>query len=318
MVHRPTRSREARADSTVGRACQPANRPTSTVRMALPMTVTVLLLLTGCGGQDPAAPDRTGDGRPTSATTKALWAQMRRVVERPAVPLRAPSDLKPIGEFTRADVDALADRAIDILKRSADPKLSRLNPSQAVNRVYANQYGSTTFEFKQDAIDTNRGYDWQWLAASRYPKEAGLPTATKVLKVTGAVSTDTDRTATGERAPFLTVTVQAHIAQTVTTKQYGRVPIIVRRTVRASGFRPQGGPEWWPSVMARTTPFGNTGCGLYRGAILDPLDDPDDLRRDLASLEDSLNTPGVVSDPIDTRPDSDELRDFIETDCAKR
>lgn len=319
--HRLTCSRQSYDPVRGGSGTRPGRHPVHhnrwAAQAALSLGVVVAPLLSGCGGQDSASPDKAaGDGAAT-ASTEALWAEMRQVVDRPAVPLRAPANLKPAAGFDQADVDALADRTIDILRRSTDPNLSRLNPSEAINRVHANQYAPTTFEFKQDAIDNTVGYDRQWLAPSRYPKTAGTPTAPKVLKVTGAVTTDTDEIDAGEQAPFLTFTVQAHIAQTVTSKEYGRVPIVVRRTVRASGFRPRGGPEWWPSVMARTAPFGNTACGLFEGAILDPLDNAGDLREDLANLNDSLDTRGVVPGAFDEVSDPDELRDYIETECAK-
>lgn len=128
--------------------------------------------------------------------------------------------------------------------------------------------------------------------------------------MTANTTTATDTTDSGQRANYLIVTVQAHIAQTVTTKKYGRVPIVVRRTVEAAGFRPRGGPEWWPSVRARTTPFGNTGCRLYRDAILEPLADPADLRQDVAGLRNSLNNPEYIATNFDQGANSDELRAY--------
>lgn len=149
-------------------------RVTTRARETTVAVTAALALLTACGRQ--AQPSENTDGarppsaRASNATQEALCADMRTLTDRPAVPLQTPTGLKPVAGFTAADVAALADRAIDVLKRSAAPKLTRMNPDNALNNVYANQYSATTFDFKQNAIELTHGYDWQWLATSRYPK----------------------------------------------------------------------------------------------------------------------------------------------------
>lgn len=273
-----------------------------------------LSALAACA-QEADGGDARGPTASRDSASKALWAEMGEISNRPKIPLRAPANLAPTAGFAQADVDALTRRALDILRRSTNPRLSRVSATEAINRVYAGQYAPTTYEFKQDAIALTQGYDWQWFAASRFKKEAGTPSGPKVLKVAGAVSSGRDQMDTGEQASFLRVTIQAHIAQYVESEEFGRVPVIVRRTVRASGFRPRGGPDFWPSIITRTVPFGNTACGLYQGATLDPLTKAGDLRRDLASLKDSLNTRGVVPDAFEAGANPDELNTYVKKEC---
>ncbi len=237
---------------------------------------------------------------------------MRKLTDRPAVPLEAPANLEPAGAFEQADVASLAERAIDIVGRSVDPKLSSMTASKAIDYVFSNQYSDTAFEFKQNATSFTYGYDWQWLAASRYPKKTGTPSKPKILKITADTSTGRDTTDQGERTDYLIVTLQVHVVQTVNTSKYGRVPIVVRRTVQASGFKPRGGPDWWPSLRARTTAFGNTACGLYRGAILQPLSDSSDLRRDVADLRNSLDSRAMVPTDFAAKANADKLQAFVE------
>lgn len=286
-------------------------------------TLATLLLVgalaSGCG--TPADEPRDADRQRVSssdadADTAELWDDMRDIANGPVVRTRAPSGLQPTAGFNRADVRALADRALDVLRRSTEPRLSRLTATEAVDEVYAGQYPQTAFQFKQEAIDRTPGLDWQWSAASRYPRPSGVPTEPRFLKITGKVSSGQDGIDDGTTAKFLTVTIQAHIAQTVESDRYGRVPIVVRRTVRASGFRPRGGPDWWPSVSVGTVPFGNTACGLYRGALLDPITDGGDLRRDVESLKISLDSPTLIPEQSISASDADKLRDAVRDECG--
>ena len=274
------------------------------------------LLLGGCGANAPRSPSAATArerAEPTATSdVKDLWSAFAKAANLPAVALRAPR-LKPVAGFQKADVRALADRAIDVIRRSADPKLSRMGPTDALNDVYRDQYAATTYDFKTNATGFTGGYDWQWLAASRYP---ATPSAPKVVKVTGAVSSGKDRLDNGQPARYLAVVLQAHIVQTVPTKKYGVVPIVVRRTVRVSAFRPRGGPNWWPSVTSRTTPYGNNACGLFKGAELVPYDDADGLRKDLADLKNSLDSDTVVQENFGADSDPKKVRAFVAKTCA--
>lgn len=215
--------------------------------------------------------------------------------------------------FEQPDVDALANRALDVLRRSTNPRLSKLGPTDAVNFVYAHQFGETTFDFKTNASSLTGGHQWQWLAASRYKTTPSRP---KILRVTGRVSHDTGQLDDGTKTPFLVVTIQAHIVQSIHTVDDGTVPIVARRTVAASAFRPRGGEQWWPEVLTRTTPFGNDGCALYSDSALVPATRPDELRRDLSDLEISLKSDIVVPEDFGGGDGSNQVRDYLAKNCT--
>ncbi|WP_148076998.1 hypothetical protein [Nocardioides aurantiacus] len=232
-----------------------------------------------------------------------MQAEFQETVDRPAKPLTTNLGLKAPAGFAQADVDALAQRAISVLRRSTAPTLSKMAPDEAVDYVYAQQPAPTRFDFERDAIAGTQGRPWQWLAASRFPE---TPCRAKAIRVAANVKKYNGRLDDGTPAPYLTVIVEAHLVQQVPIPNRetdadepgdtdpATVPIVSYRAVLASGFRPRGGPGFWPSVRTRTSPFGNDGCSLDEDtALLVPSTDPDVLREDLANLKSTLRNPRV-------------------------
>lgn len=282
----------------------------------------VLALCSGCATDSstneiadrPRASQQSSDEGSAAATEQLsdLWEEMRATVAMPAVPLRPPA-LRAEAGFTGTDVTALADRAIKVIQRSTDPRLSSMKPAAAVDSVYSGQYPTSTNDFKANAVGYTAGWDWEWLAASRYPTTPSRP---RVIKVTGATQTGEGRIDSGVMETYLTVTIQAHIVQTVRTKEQGSVPIVVRRTVRVSSYRPRGGPDWWPTVHTRTAPFGTDGCSLFKGSLLVPQDDAGDLRATIAQLKNSLGSKGVMEENFGSGTDADLVEESVERLCG--
>ena len=274
-------------------------------------------ILAGCGSSTSTS-TTSGDSASTSPTKEAsgelgdLWAQFKAVADRPALPLTRDLGLKPTAGFTQADVDALAGRGVDVLKRGIQPRLSKMDPTNVINYVFAHQYAPTTFQFKSTSSDLSAGYDYDWLAASLYEKAPAK--APKIIKVAATVTSGKGKLDDGTVAPLLRVTIQIHAAQKVTTA-HGEVPIVVRRTAQVSGFKPRGGADYWPSVLVRTYPFGNAECPLYDGSKLIPLTDPGDLRKDLVDLKISLSTKGLVPQTFGATTSTAEMRKYVKKTC---
>jgi len=254
--------------------------------------VVVLASLTGCSTSSSGSANQASKPSPSSAAPRAaaelanLWTQFRETVNLPAKPLTTNLGLKAPAGFTQADVDVLARRAITILKRSTAPRLSRLSPDRAVEYVYATQPTETLRDFERDAIETTQGHPWEAMAASRFEV---TPSAARVIRVAASVKKYSGTLANGTPAPYLAVVVEAHLVQEVPVhgSQFGgrkTAPIVSYRAVSASSFRPRGGPDFWPAVRARMSPYGNNPCALESTRLV-PLTDPDLLRKDLANLK---------------------------------
>lgn len=282
----------------------PRGRARSTAAVA---ALALGVSLTACSaGSERSASDADSEAARSSRSRTevvTLQAEFRETVDRPAKPLTTNLGLKPPAGFTQADVDALARRAVSVLRRSTAPRLSNMSPDEAVDYVYAQQPTPTRFDFERDAIAASQGRPWQWLAASRFSK---TPSTAEVIRVAANVKKYSGRLDDGTPAPYLAVTVEAHLVQQVASPNQqtnegqsggadpATVPIVSYRAVQASGFRPQGGPDFWPSVRARTSPFGNDGCSLDEDtALLVPSTDADVLREDLANLRSTLKNPSV-------------------------
>jgi len=293
--------------------------PARHTRLTALMTLVGLGLATvvaGCGAS-PSAKSGAGSAQNSTASASRdelndLWSQFQTLADRPAVPLTTNLGLKPVAGFTQADVDALTRRAVDVLKRGIQPRLSKMDPNKVIDYVFANQYDQTTFKFKTDSSDYLAGYSSDWLAASIYQKTP--TTAPKVVKVAAKVARDSGKLDDGTTAPLLRVTVQAHAAQLVRSAS-GKVPIVVRRTVQVSGFKPRGGPDWWPGILADTSPYGNAECPLYDGSKLIPLTDPGSLRKDLAALKISLGSKGMVPQTFGEPVSASKFRKYVNKTC---
>jgi hypothetical protein len=65
--------------------------------------------------------------------------------------------------------------------------------------------------------------------------------------------------------------------------------------VLVRGFRPNGGPEWWPGVTFDTYPYGNDGCYLVDNSRLVPTRRLDGLRGDIKDLRSWLSPKALAS-----------------------
>lgn len=258
--------------------------------------LTLAIALTGCA--PPAQPNASATAArdPRTSQLASLWSQFREAVDIPTQPLTVDLGLQAPAGFTQADVDILARRAVTILRRSTAPQISDMNPDDAVDYVYAQQPTPTRFDFERDAIKTTQGRPWQAMATSRFPK---TPSKARVIRVAANAKRYEGKLNDGTPAPYLAVTVEAHLVQQVPVagEEFGSettVPIVSYRAVSASSFRPRGGPSFWPAVRARMTPFGNDGCALIEDStLLVPLTDPEVLREDLANLKTTLSNRSV-------------------------
>jgi hypothetical protein len=268
--------------------------------------------IAGCAapGARGSSSETVGAGSSPERSIEAAWREMRTLTNEPPVAL-TDLELNKTGPFSRAEVVKLADIAAGVIKRSASPELSKMTPDDAFASVYARQLAATTFDARQNNQRLIPGHDWQWLAASRYTT---TPTRPKVLKVAAEATTARGSLDNGNPAPYLNVTVQAHLLQTVQVDGHTR-PIVVRRTVRVATFKPNGGPDFWPAVWARASPFGNDSCALFDGAQLVPLTDPERLRADIRDLEQSLSNRTVVAEPFDNTTEADDLDAQLSETC---
>lgn len=267
------------------------------------VVIALLFVATSTAACSTSEPNDAGNaGRGASSDTTELaaaWAKFRTAVDRPARPLTIDLGLQAPAGFTQSDVDALARRAISVLRRSTAPRLSNFDPDQAVDYVYQTQPVETKADFERDAIRTTQGRPWQAMAASRFPSVAS---AAKVIRVAASVKKYDGITADGTSAPYLAVTVEAHLVQEVSTQggtpgSPTSVPIVSYRAVSASSFRPRGGADFWPAVRSRMIPYGNDGCALTsESTLLVPLTDPAVLREDLANLKSTLRSREVSSE----------------------
>lgn len=302
----------------------PVSRP-RIVAAALALTLTSGLV--ACSESTNPPGDPAGDATVKGAELVALWTDFRETVDVPEKPLAVGNlKLKAPAGFTQADVDALGRRAVSVLQRSTAPRLSSMDPDDAVDFVYDPQPSLTKFDFERDAIKATQGYPWQLTAASRFPE---TPTQARAIRVVANAKSYDGNLDDGTPSKYLTVTVEAHLVQDVpvTGSKFGgkTVPIVSQRAVSASSFRPRGGPEWWPSVRARMSPYGNDGCTLLDEPLLVPLTDTDVLRQDLAGLKSTLRSTEVSATSFNAanltakdRRKMEKRAEEYESECADR
>lgn len=301
-----------------------ASRP-RIVAAALALALTSGLV--ACSANTNPSGDTVGDATGQDAELVALWADFRETVDVPGKPLTVGSlKLKVPAGFTQADVDALARRAVSVLQRSTAPRLSSMDPDDAIDFVYDPQPSLTKFDFERDAIKATQGYPWQLTAASRFPE---TPSEARAIRVVANAESYDGNLDDGTPSKYLAVTVEAHLVQDVpvTGSEFGgeTVPIVSQRAVSASSFRPRGGPDWWPSVRARMSPYGNDGCALLDEPLLVPLTDTDVLRQDLAGLKSTLRSTEVSATSFNAatltakdRREMEKRADEYESECADR
>lgn len=244
----------------------------------------VLVLLAGC-----ASASDPGDGAETSVTDSAAFTAF--VDDQPTVDLEDIDNPEPLDGFTQDEVDAFADKALNLLSRSISPDLQDRDPDAAVRTILRDELPDTRTEFREKARSQLAEDNWHFLIAT-LPEPA--PTEPpRVIDFTWKVDTINETRGDGETAPVLQVWAQAHVVHTFGQGDDRRLTV-TRRHVAVAGFEPLGGPAWWPSIGAATSTWGADDCRLIVDNELSPGNDDD-----LTGLRDSLESESIVPNPSD-------------------
>lgn len=268
--------------------------------MLFGLVLSALAATTACSGQSPSsAPHRAGAGAASSEASadlkrlNAAWADFREVADRlPGRPLTLPR-MSATRSFAVEDVGVLARTARRITLQSIDPRLSAMSPDAAFRSAMGGTYPATRDDARVRLESATGDASWQRLAASRFPRSAklGRPQVIDARWKWGESSGTTDD---GTRSPVLWVGVQT-FTRTPVTVGGQTYPVVVRRTVNLSSFRPRGGPAWWPAVTFDSWPYGNDGCYLSPGTTLVPTRRVDGLGGDLKDLRSWLSPTALAA-----------------------
>lgn len=228
--------------------------------------------------------------------------------------------------FSDAEVKALADRAVDLVTRGVAPGLSKMSPSSAFDYVFANQYPATTASSRRATKDAAGRYDWEWGWASRFADEPSIPA--RFLESRWEIETEATPLGNGRSRTVLrvslSVAVQHLIPDTANDRQATGSdsaeeplmrPIVIQRTVIVQGFKPLGGPKWWPGVGLQARPFFGGQCAPVNGSILTPATRPKTLERDFERLAEYLDDPVNVDE--NTVSDAGDLSELVDKYCEE-
>jgi hypothetical protein len=319
-----------RSDKHEATAPRPRDAPTATaslMRRAAAATVLVLLLA-GCsdnGDPGPAGPAETADApktapTPTSAASSSTITAVRAITGGEAVELtKADLPDSPPDGFNRAEVEALADRALDLARRGVSPALEGLSPADAFAYVFAGQYPRTTEAARDDSRAATGGYDWEWAWASLFDKQPRTPA--RVLSARWTVESEPAKLGDGTSAPLLRVVLSVifeHDVPVETTEDAagspGPVePVLVKRSIVVQGYRPLGGPAWWPAVGVQTEPLLGGKCAPVNGSLLTPTRNQKIIREDLQKLRTALNDPADIDASSESTAGS--IKAYVEKFC---
>lgn len=248
-----------------------SSRTRTAVAVMIASTALVATLaLQGCTSKH-ATNDDSRHAEPVASSAprtpgEERWARFAELVDRPPVNLDIRTTPDPPEGFNAADVHALARRATALVRRSFDPRLSRMSGPQAAAYVLDSQYPGTRAQFITEARNA-LGKSWPYLVASRYED---APTNPRYLKATWDVRTDTAANTEGQPRPLLQVTLQVVATQTVTDPAGTMRPVLTTRKVTLRGFRPRAGPQWWPALAIGTGVFGAATCPLLTKGLAIP------------------------------------------------
>ena len=118
----------------------------------------------------------------------------------------------------------------------------------------------------------------------------------------------------GTEAPRLQVTLSTAIEHLIKNDTSGQSePVVVQRTVIIRGFKPLGGPDWWPGIGIQMTPLFGGKCAPANGSILTPSDNPKILKDDLKSLRSFINKPTEVN--AEASSDASSIKEFLDLYC---
>lgn len=255
----------------------------------------------GGGGEKPSKP------RDTAAQTQ--WKTYAKAVAGPAVKLDWRDRPDAPAGFTGKDMDTFAKAEVALIEKSISPEVADMAPDDAQDFVLSGLLSRTRDNYLANVPKSPKGkHAWEWYVASMYKAEVSEPT--KVIRVDWDTNTTMGTLDNGERAPYLSLTLQVFFVHTFGPKDHPR-PVVVRRAVQLSGYQPNGGPAWWPSLITSTTPFGNDGCALAEDSTLRPLRGAKYLKADFKNLRKALDTKGVspLTGKI-TKPNRDAAQKF--------
>ena len=281
-----------------------------TTKALVPLTLLALTAaFTGCSSDSTARSDSNSSANSSAAASPA--ATPSDAGERPVSELEATIDAAtsqtahlnlsnlpaaPAG-FTAADVRAFAKRAVELIERGSSPDLTGKSPTDAFNYVFANQYPDTKRQAANDSQAAADGYDWQWAWATQFAtRPLGPPT---ILDAQWQVQTVPGELPDGTAMPRLQVvlsTATKHLVADDRDPSGPPAPIVVKRAVIVDGYRPRGGPLWWPAVGVQTETWFGGKCAPSNGSVMTPAHRPSTLKADLRALQNYLSKPPVKVD----------------------
>lgn len=253
----------------------------------------------------------SADPKPTAAEVQ--WQKYEKITDTPEVELdwRTRPDA-PEG-FTSKDMDTFAKTEVALIEKAISTEVAHKAPDDAADFVLDDLLTAT----KDDYVSAVRAnaYDkqgWQWFVASLYKGELVKPA--KVIRVDWETDTQVGKLADNTVARYLSLSLQVFVVYPFGPADDPR-NVVVRRMVKLNGYRPNGGPAWWPSLRTDTTPFGNDGCALIADSTLRPFKTAKHIKADHADLKKAWDTKGVAPVAKSTRPDPKEVKK-AKAECA--
>lgn len=303
----------------------PSSRRTHTPRRTSRASAlaAMLLIVTGCASEpddeptppDPVASTRPGTPPPSDATPELLQS-IEAIAPTQPVELNLDKLPKAPSGFTEAEVEASAERAIDLIRRGVSPDLEGKTPRAAFEYVFANQYSDTTEQAAQASRTATGKYDWEWAWASLFETQPITPA--RFLALRWQVEVIPSELASGAKADLLQVTLSTAIEHRVpngTGTGSSVAPIVVQRAVIINSFKPLGGPDWWPAVGMQANPLFGGKCAPVNGSLLTPARRQATLNSDLRRLREYMSEPTRIN----TRAVSDggQIGDYVQRYCER-
>lgn len=255
----------------------------------------------------------SADPKPTAAEVQ--WQKYAKIAEKPAVELEWRDRPDAPKGFTSKDMDTFAKTAVGLIEKGINAEVAHKSPDDAVDFVLDDLLSATKDDYTS-AVRSNAYSEqgWQWFVASLYKGELAKPA--KIIRVDWDTETVASELDDGTPSRYLSLSLQAFVVYPFGSAESPR-NVVVRRMVKLNGFRPNGGPAWWPVLSTDTTPFGNDGCALIEDSTLLPLKKAKDIQSDLTDLQKAWDTKGVTPLGKVTKPDPKEIKKAKAT-CAAR
>lgn len=249
----------------------------------------------------------------TANAAQIQWKKFADIADKPEIKLDWRTRPDPPSGFTSKDMDTFAKSEVALIEKAISADVGHMKPDDAVDYVLADLPTGTRADY-QSTIPSNpagkRG--WEWYLASLYKRDVAA--SSKIIRVDWATDTTAGALDDGTPSRYLNLSLQVFIAHDFGPVDHPR-NVLVRRTVRLSGYKPNGGPDWWPSLTTTTSPFGNNGCALNEDSTLVPLEGAKYLKKDIAGLQKAWKVEGVAPLGKVTKPDPETAKKY-EAICA--